>query len=202
MTADRPAGSGRRRTGHRLGLHEGQGPASPGRQAHRPAPAGQARPAGGPAQGPRRRRRTEFPQGRSHLDRQRQCGGAFRRHPVAGQLENRRRRTRPAGVGQGRATPPRRRCLLRSYLNLAVRGEMPVEQRIEMCKQAAGLVQRDEEKRLLLGTLGNIESPDAMNLILPYLSDAEYPAGSRPGRRDARRRGCCAAAAPRRWRPS
>lgn len=62
--------------------------------------------------------------------------------------------------------------LLRNYLNLAVRGEMSVEQRLDMCKQAAGLVQRDEEKRLLLGTLGNIESPDAMNLILPYLSDA------------------------------
>jgi len=61
---------------------------------------------------------------------------------------------------------------LRSYLNLAVRGEMPVEQRLEMCKQAMGLIQRDEEKRLLLGTLSNIESPDAMNLILPYLSDA------------------------------
>ncbi|MCX5644190.1 MAG: HEAT repeat domain-containing protein [Phycisphaerae bacterium] len=62
--------------------------------------------------------------------------------------------------------------LLRSYLNPAVRGEMPVEQRLEMCKQAASLVQRDEEKRLLLGTLSNIESPDAMGLILPYLSDA------------------------------
>ena len=49
---------------------------------------------------------------------------------------------------------------------------MPVEQRLEMCKQAAGMIQRDEEKRLLLGTLGNIESPDAMGLILPYLSDA------------------------------
>jgi HEAT repeat protein len=62
--------------------------------------------------------------------------------------------------------------LLRSYLNLAVRGEMSVEQRLEMCKQAASLVQRDEEKRLLLGTLSNIESPDAMGLILPYLSEA------------------------------
>ena len=61
---------------------------------------------------------------------------------------------------------------LRSYLNLAVRGEMPVEQRLGMCKQAAGMIQRDEEKRLLLGTLSNIESPDSMGLILPYLSDA------------------------------
>ncbi len=61
---------------------------------------------------------------------------------------------------------------LRSYLNLAVRGEMATEQRLQMCEQAKGLIQRDEEKRLLLGTLGNIEAPEAMGLILPYLSDA------------------------------
>jgi hypothetical protein len=48
---------------------------------------------------------------------------------------------------------------------------MATEQRLQMCKQATSLVQRDEEKRLLLGTLSNIESPDAMGLILPYLSD-------------------------------
>jgi HEAT repeat protein len=61
---------------------------------------------------------------------------------------------------------------LRSYLNLAVRGEMATEQRLQMCEQAKGLIQRDEEKRLLLGTLSNIETPEAMSLILPYLSDA------------------------------
>ncbi len=61
---------------------------------------------------------------------------------------------------------------LRSYLNLAVRGEMATEQRLQMCEQARGMIQRDEEKRLLLGTLSNIESPDAMDQILPYLNDA------------------------------
>ncbi len=61
---------------------------------------------------------------------------------------------------------------LRSYLNLAVRGEMETEQRLQMCEQAKGLIQRDEEKRLLLGTLSNIESPATMALILPYLGDA------------------------------
>ena len=65
-----------------------------------------------------------------------------------------------------------RTLFLRSYLNLAVRGEMPVEQRLQMCEQAKGMIQRDEEKRLLLGTLSNIESPDAMGLILPYLNEA------------------------------
>ena len=41
-----------------------------------------------------------------------------------------------------------------------------------MCRQATGLIVRDEEKRLLLGTLGNIQSPEAVELIAPYLADA------------------------------
>jgi HEAT repeat protein len=60
---------------------------------------------------------------------------------------------------------------LRGYLNLAARGEMSVEQRLAMCKQAAGVIQRDEEKRLLLGTLSSIGSPEAIAMILPYLDD-------------------------------
>jgi hypothetical protein len=49
---------------------------------------------------------------------------------------------------------------------------MSVEQRLEMCRQATGVIQRNEEKRLLLGTLSSIESPEAMSVVLPYLSDA------------------------------
>jgi HEAT repeat protein len=65
-----------------------------------------------------------------------------------------------------------RTLFLRSYLNLAVRGEMETGQRIQMCRQAAAMIQRDDEKRLLLGTLGNIQSPEAMDVILPYLGDS------------------------------
>jgi len=68
--------------------------------------------------------------------------------------------------------PAEKTLFLRSYLSLAARGEMSMEQRLEMCRQAAGVIQRDEEKRLLLGTLGKIDAPEAMNLILPYLRDA------------------------------
>jgi hypothetical protein len=41
-----------------------------------------------------------------------------------------------------------------------------------MCGQAASMIQRDEEKRLLLGTLGSIDSPEAITAILPYLDNA------------------------------
>ena len=67
-----------------------------------------------------------------------------------------------------------------------------------MCRQAAGLIARDEEKRLLLGTLGNIESPEAVELIVPYVDDAGSPAGGGAGRRDGGRESCFVDAAPRR----
>jgi HEAT repeat protein len=62
--------------------------------------------------------------------------------------------------------------VVRGYLNLAARGEMSVQQRLQMCRDAAGVIQRDEEKRLLLGTLSKIDAPEAMTVILPYLGDA------------------------------
>lgn len=79
----------------------------------------------------------------------------------------------PDLLAQAKATndATQRAPFLVSYLNLAVRGDMPVDQRLQMCRQAAGLVQRDQEKRRLLSTLGNIESVEAMGLILPALNE-------------------------------
>ena len=42
---------------------------------------------------------------------------------------------------------------------------------VQMCRQAVGMVQRDGEKRLLLGTLGKVGAPEALALIVPYLED-------------------------------
>ncbi|MBN2581576.1 MAG: HEAT repeat domain-containing protein [Planctomycetes bacterium] len=67
--------------------------------------------------------------------------------------------------------PGERTLALRGYLNLAARGDIDVEERLAMAHQAATIVQRDDEKRLLLGTLGNIGSPAAATLIAPYLDD-------------------------------
>jgi len=61
---------------------------------------------------------------------------------------------------------------LRAYLGMAARRDLAVEQRLGMCRQAVSLVQRDDEKRLLLGTLSNINSTDAMTVIAPYLNDS------------------------------
>ena len=64
-----------------------------------------------------------------------------------------------------------RTLFLRGYLNLAVRGDMPLDQRLAMCAEAGRMIVRDDEKRLLLGTLSNIHAPETMELILPYLKD-------------------------------
>jgi HEAT repeat protein len=68
--------------------------------------------------------------------------------------------------------PSERTLFLRGYLGLAARGDIPIEQRLAMARQAAGIVQRDDEKRLLLGTLSSVGSPEALTLITPYLDDA------------------------------
>jgi len=61
---------------------------------------------------------------------------------------------------------------LRGYLGFASRPGLPAKQRLSMCREAEGLIQRDDEKRLLLGALGNINSPGALSLIAPYLDDS------------------------------
>ena len=69
-------------------------------------------------------------------------------------------------------TPGDKALCLRAYLGMAARRALPVEQRLGMCRQAVSLIQRDDEKRLLLGTLGGINSAEALRVIAPYLDDA------------------------------
>jgi len=64
-----------------------------------------------------------------------------------------------------------RTVCLRALLGLAGRPDLPAEQRLSLCRQASGLIQQAGEKRLLLGALGSIDSPDVLAMILPYLAD-------------------------------
>ena len=61
---------------------------------------------------------------------------------------------------------------LRGYLRLAGQAELPLDKRLAMCRQAAPLAQKDDEKKLLLGALGSIASVEALDAITPYLDDA------------------------------
>lgn len=69
------------------------------------------------------------------------------------------------------SNPNDKTLCLRGYLGLAARPDIPVNQRLSMCRQAAGLIQRNAEKKLLLSALGSISSPDSLALIMPYLDD-------------------------------
>lgn len=58
---------------------------------------------------------------------------------------------------------------LRRYLAMAGRRDLPAGQRLSMCRQVADMVRRDDERRMLLAALGNIDLPEAMTLIVGYL---------------------------------
>lgn len=60
---------------------------------------------------------------------------------------------------------------LRGYLGLAGNPDLPAEQRFKMCQDAGSLIQRPEEKRLLLAALGSVATPEALKLVVPHLDD-------------------------------
>jgi HEAT repeat protein len=70
------------------------------------------------------------------------------------------------------ATPTDKMICLRGYLRLAGQPDLALDKRLSMCRQAAPLAQKDEEKKLLLAALGSIVSVEALDLITPYLGEA------------------------------
>jgi HEAT repeat protein len=75
-------------------------------------------------------------------------------------------------LAKAASNPTDKMICLRGYLRLAGQSDLPVDKRLAMCREAADLAQKDNEKKLLLGALGGIASPQALNLITPYLDDA------------------------------
>ena len=61
---------------------------------------------------------------------------------------------------------------LRGYLRLAGQSDLALDKRLSMCRQAAPLAQKDEEKKLLLAALGSVVSVEAIELITTYLGEA------------------------------
>jgi HEAT repeat protein len=75
------------------------------------------------------------------------------------------------GLAKSAANPTDKMVCLRGYLSWAGDNELPAAKRLAMCQDIAPLVQQPDEKKLLLGTLGGITSPDAVTAIAPYLGD-------------------------------
>jgi HEAT repeat protein len=75
-------------------------------------------------------------------------------------------------LAKAAGNPTDKMICLRGYLALAGHADLSTDQRLAMCRQAASLIQKDEEKKLLLAALGSISSVEALDLITPYLDDA------------------------------
>jgi HEAT repeat protein len=75
------------------------------------------------------------------------------------------------GLAKSAANPTDKMVCLRGYLAWAGDTETPAAKRLGMCQDIAPLVQQTDEKKLLLGTLGGITSPDAVIAIAPFLDD-------------------------------
>ena len=76
------------------------------------------------------------------------------------------------GLAKTSDSPSDKMICLRGYLRLAGQGDVPLDKRLAMCRQATPLAQKDDEKKLLLGALGSIASVEALELIMPYLDQA------------------------------
>ena len=61
---------------------------------------------------------------------------------------------------------------LRGYINLARDEKISTEKKLEICRQAAALIQRDEEKKLLLGALSTVPSVEALSMAMAHLDNA------------------------------
>jgi len=62
---------------------------------------------------------------------------------------------------------------LRGYVRIARQLKMTPEERLEVCRNALAIAERDEERRLALEALGRVGSPDALALAASRLDDAD-----------------------------
>jgi len=69
------------------------------------------------------------------------------------------------------AAPVDKIISLRSYLGMAARKDFPAPEKLNICRQAAPMIQRNEEKLLLLAALGSLAGAATLDLAAPYLDD-------------------------------
>jgi len=60
---------------------------------------------------------------------------------------------------------------LRGYTELIRDESLSTSEKLAMCKEAAALIQRDEEKKLLLGVLGTVPSAEALSMAMAHLDN-------------------------------
>jgi HEAT repeat protein len=65
-----------------------------------------------------------------------------------------------------------KRLCLRSYLGWARNSDQGAEKQLAMCREAASLADSTEDKKLLLGVLGGINTVEAVEMIRPHFDNA------------------------------
>ena len=61
---------------------------------------------------------------------------------------------------------------LRGYINLVRDQNLSTENKIAMSREASALVQRNEEKKLLLGVLGQVPAVESLSLATAHLDNS------------------------------
>ncbi|MGA2616903.1 MAG: HEAT repeat domain-containing protein [Thermoguttaceae bacterium] len=69
------------------------------------------------------------------------------------------------------ATPVDKLVALRGYLGIALQKDVAAQDRLAICRRAASLIRRDEEKRMLLGVLSRAAAAESLDLVVSYLDD-------------------------------
>ena len=60
---------------------------------------------------------------------------------------------------------------LRGYLGMAMQKGVSAQDKLAICREAAPLIQREEEKRMLLGAVTGLANAETLDLIVSYLDD-------------------------------
>jgi len=74
-------------------------------------------------------------------------------------------------LAKGSQNSSRKTAALRGYISLVRDENLPTEEKLAMCKNAAMLIERNEEKKLLLGVLGTIPAAEALSMAMTHLDD-------------------------------
>jgi len=74
-------------------------------------------------------------------------------------------------LAQSSPNSSRKTAALRGYISLVRDESLPTREKLAMCKNATVLIERNEEKKLLLGVLGTVPAAEALSMAMAHLDD-------------------------------
>jgi len=74
-------------------------------------------------------------------------------------------------LAKGSQNSSQKTAALRGYISLVRDENLPTGEKLAMCRNAAVLIERNEEKKLLLGALGTVPSAEALSMAMAHLDD-------------------------------